>query len=206
MILHPSLKSQFITKENRTILCTLVFFSSLSLNCNQSSQIVPWAAPLMCPAQHPTCPQQHHHSAPVHSLTFLPNPSHSSPSRQNPATPSVHPCMPSWGYLVHILHVSSPQLLLVWLGTESTLFRQHWRTGQALAASEQAMTQFFLYFFQFNSLLSYSSSQNIWKCNFYPILPKVPDDITGKDILVSNVSLWSETRLMRWGSWGLNTC
>lgn len=113
MILHPSLKSHFITKENRTFSATLVFFSSLSLSCNQSSQIVPWASLLMGSPQHPTCPQQHHHSTPVHSLISLPNPSNSSSWRQDPATPSVKPCMPSWGYLVHTLDVSSPQLSLL---------------------------------------------------------------------------------------------
>lgn len=81
-------------KKTELFSATLVFLSALSPSCNQSSQIAPWAAVLIGPAQHPTWPQQYQHSTPVQSLIPLPNPSNSSPSRQDPATPSVNPCMP----------------------------------------------------------------------------------------------------------------
>lgn len=93
-------------KKTEVFSATLVFFSFLSLSCNQSSQIVPWAALLMGSPQHPS----NTITVPLSTLSY---PSNSSPWRQDLATPSVNPCMPSWGYLVHTLDVSSPQLSLL---------------------------------------------------------------------------------------------
>lgn len=161
--------------------------------CSMGTTNGPCTTPYMLPAtpsQHP-CPLSHIPSQVFQFFPIKAGPCH-----------TISPYLAEaiwWIALMSPLHssVSSPQLLPVWLGTESNLFRQHWRTDQALAASEQAMTQFFLHFSQFNSLLSYNSSQKVWKCNFCVILPNTPDDITGRDTLVSNVSLQSETRLMR---------